>query len=98
MNDLMNNNYIVVLVALFISLYGLNLAKTKLPNYIKNLFTNPIFNTVFLSLLLVLNFDSTPHVALVIALVFVLTSEYISHNEIKENMAYYENYRSIQSN
>lgn len=92
----MNNDFVAILLALFITLYGLNLAKMKLPGYIKNLFTNPIFNIVFLSLLMIMNFKSAPHVALIIAIIFVLTTEFIKNDEVKENMAYMENYKTLR--
>ena len=68
----------------------------KLPGYIKNLFSNPIFNIVFLSLLLIMRFNSAPHVAILIAVIFIVTAEYIREDEVKENMAYFENYSTLR--
>lgn len=92
--DMVNNEYIAVLIALFIGLYALSLGRMKLPDYIRNLFNNNIFRVVFLSLLLIHNFNRSPHVSLAIALVFVITMQYISDQEIKENFAYLESFRA----
>ena len=93
MNNLLDNEFVAVLVALFIGLYALNLGKMKLPTYIKNLFNNTLFRIVFLSLMLVYRFDNAPHVALAVALAFVLTLDYLSTDQIKENFEYYEAFK-----
>lgn len=89
-----DNGFIAILAALFIYLYALNLGKMKLPNYIMNLFNNTIFKIVFLSLLLIYNFENSPHVALAVALVFVLTLDYLNAHQAKENLAYFESFRN----
>ncbi len=94
MNNLFDNEVVAVLIALFMGLYALNLGKMKLPDYIKNLFNNTLFRIVFLSLLLVYNFEKSPHVALTVALVFVLTLDYINAQQVKENFAYFEAFRN----
>lgn len=90
MNNLLDNQVVSVILALFIGLYALNLGKMELPPYIRNLFNNTIFRIVFLSLLLVYRLDNAPHVALAVALAFVLTLDYLGHSEAKENFAYLE--------
>lgn len=94
MLNLFGNESVSIILALFVVLYGLNLAKMELPNFIQNLFNNTIFKVVFLSLLIIYSFDKAPHVALIVALVFVLTLEYLNHEEIKETFAYYESFRN----
>lgn len=93
MANLLDNEFIAVVVALFVVLYALNLGKMKLPDYIKNLFNNTLFRIVFLSLLLVYRFDNAPHVALTVALVFVLTLDYLNTEQVKENFEYFENFQ-----
>lgn len=93
MNSPLDNEFIAVIVALFIGLYALNLGKMKLPDYIKNLFNNTLFRIVFLSLMLVYRFDNSPHVALTVALVFVLTFDYLNTEQIKENFEYFESFK-----
>lgn len=98
MSDLMDNEFVAVIVALFIGLYAMNLGKMKLPSYIKNLFDNNIFKIVFLSLLLVYRFEKSPHVALAVALVFVLTIDYLYNQQVKENFLHIESFREHLNN
>ena len=90
MPDLLDNDWVVAALALFVTLYALNLGRIELPCYIKNLFNNTLFRILFLSLLLVYRFEKAPHVAIVVALVFVLTLDYLSIRETKENFEYLE--------
>ena len=92
--ELLDNDWVGAALALFIVLYALNLGRMNLPCYIKNLFKNTFFRILFLSLLLIYRFEKAPHVALVVALVFVLTLDYISVEETKENFAYLEAFNS----
>ena len=88
-----NNNEIVIAVVIFAAiLYALNMSKIKLPCHIKKLFNNPIFQMVFLSLLLVYNFEKSPHVAITIVLVFVLTLEYLNKEKMYENCKYLKSF------
>jgi len=90
MSELLDNDWVAGLLWLFIVLYGLALGKMELPSYIRNLFNNTLFKIVFLSLLLVYNFKKAPHVALTVALVFVMTLDYLNVEKTKENFAYLE--------
>lgn len=90
MNNSIDNQYVSIVVILFLVLYGYNLSKMKLPKYIKKLFDNTIFKIVFLSLLLIFNFKNTPHVALAIAFIFVITLEALNKYEIQKTITYYE--------
>lgn len=90
MSELLDNEWVAVAMSLFIVLYALNLGRMELPCYIKNLFNNTFFRILFLSLLLVYRFEKAPHVALTVALVFVLTLDYLSAEKTKENFAYLE--------
>jgi len=94
MDFLFNNSFIASMFVLFMALYASTLSRIKIPYYIKNLFDNTIFKIIFLSLLLIYKIDETPHVALAIALVFVLTIDFLSSNEIKENFAYLESFEN----
>ncbi len=90
----LDNDYVVVALALFLVLYGYAGARMELPGYIRNLFNNNIFRVVFLTLLLMQNFNKAPHVAITVALVFVLTLHFLSEQEVKENFAYLEAFRN----
>lgn len=86
--DFENNPYVVAITSIIVVVYGLMLAKVGLPDYIRNLFNNTIFRVAFLSLLLIHNFNNAPHVAIIVALIFVLTLDYLSQQEMKENFEY----------
>jgi Na+/proline symporter len=90
-NNILANNYVAVLLAIFVTAYGFALSRLTLPGYIRNLFNNNIFRVVFLSLLLIHNFNRTPHVAVAIALIFVITLHCLHVQEIKETFVYINN-------
>lgn len=92
MVNILNNNVLITLLILFIILYGLNLGKNKLPDNIKNLFNNTIFKIIFLSLLLIYTSKNSTQIALIIAILFVLTLEYINNQDMKETLAYLESF------
>jgi hypothetical protein len=90
----LDNEYVATGMALFLGLYAVAASRVELPGYLKDLFNNNIFRIAFLSLLLTQNFNKTPHVAIVVALVFVVTLHALSEQEIKENFAYLEAYHN----
>ena len=92
--SILDNEYIAVLIVLFLYIYGVVLSRVGLPDYIRNLFNNNIFRVVFLSLLLLHDFNKSPHVALIIALAFIITMNYLNQLEIKENFAYLAAYKT----
>ncbi len=92
----LNNDYVTVALALFLGLYGVALSRVELPDFVRNLFNNAIFRVVFLALLLVFRFDKQPSVALTVAIVFVLTLQYLHAQEVRENFAYLESFRQLR--
>jgi hypothetical protein len=91
--NFLNNDYVAAGIALLVALYA-SKSSVKLPKFVKNLFNNSIFRVVFLSLLLTQYFNKAPHVALAVALVFIMTLYFIEEQEIKENFAYIDSFRS----
>ena len=91
-NSFLQNNWVTVAIALFLILYGINLSKIELPGYIKNLFNNTMFKILFLSMLLIFRFDNAPHVAILIAMIFVLSIDNLTSMESRENFDYLETY------
>ena len=85
--SVLNNEAVVVGIALLIGLYA-SMVRVKLPAPIVELFKNNIFRVVFLSLLLIYRFEKAPHVAVIVALVFVLTMYFINQQERRENFEY----------
>jgi len=78
-----DNEYAVAIVMIVAITYA-SLARPTLPSWLTKLFKNDIFRVVFLSLLLMFNFEKSPHVALTVALVFVVTLHYINENDVQE--------------
>ena len=80
----LNNDYVTACLAILLTAY-IAMSRVYLPHFVVELFKNDIFRIVFLSLLLIYRFDKAPHVALIVALVFVGTLDYIARQESFEN-------------
>lgn len=93
--DLLNNKYVVAFMAIFLASYGTRLGGQNMPDWLRKLFENNIFRVVFLSLLLIYNFNKSPHVAVIIGMVFVLTMFYLNQKEVEENFEYLETYEQM---
>jgi len=87
---LLNNENVAIGLSLLLALYADD-AKIKLPNFIRELFANPVFRIVILSLLLIHDFNKAPHIALTVALAFTWTMHLISKQELEENFEYFSN-------
>lgn len=87
-NNILGNDYVAVILAIFVTAYGFALSRVELPGWLRNLFNNDIFRVVFLSLLLIHNFDRAPHVGVAIALIFVITIHYANVQETKKKLAH----------
>lgn len=94
MDSIFDNEIVVILAILFITLYAVKIGKVRLPKYVKDLFKNPIFQIIFLSLLFAYKFEKAPYVAIIIGIIFVLTLDYISTDEMKENFVYLEAFKN----
>ena len=70
LTEFLNNEYVLIAMTLFVVLYA-SMGQMDVPTWLKALFKNDVFRVVFLSLLLIYRFDKTPHVALIVALVFM---------------------------
>lgn len=91
---IMNSEVFAVCLALFVGLYAAFVgSKSKLPIFIRNLFNNPIFRFVFLSLILIHNFSYAPHVAIAVVLLFTLTMYSIRQEELKENFYFLDSWK-----
>lgn len=95
-DNILNNNYVHAVLAILTTIY-LSAGRVSIPAFIKNLFKNNIFRLVFLSLLLVYRFDKSPHIAFMIALIFVATMSHIGEQEMMENCAYLERYCEVDN-
>jgi hypothetical protein len=92
-----DNEYTVAIVMIVAIAYA-SLARPTLPSWLTKLFKNDIFRVVFLSLLLMFNFEKSPHVALTVALVFVVTLHYINENDVQEQFGLLETFKANLNN
>lgn len=83
--SLMDNEYVFAMIAIFLGLYAKR-TKPSLPNWMISLFQNNIFRVVFLCLLLMIKVDSAPHIAIAVALFFVITMHFVGEHEQNEHL------------
>ncbi len=66
----------------------------SLPIKIRNLFNNDIFQIIILSLIVIIvTTNAKPHIALVVAILFIISMQYVSNHDINETF-----FGNIQSN
>ena len=92
---IIDNNYVTAILLILLTVYAYKI-RTGVPSYVKTLFRNNIFRVAILSLLLVHTFKSSPHVAIIIALFFVVTMHYIGEEDNRENFMYYSAIQRIR--
>ena len=83
LSSIFKNKYSSTIVTIFLIAYA-SLARPKLPNFITNLFENPIFR-VFLLSLIVYRGNKNPKLSILIAMGFVVTMNIISKQKIFDN-------------
>lgn len=83
-NSLLNNPYVIGCLTIFVFAYA-SKAQVNMPDMFSNLFRNDIFRVVFLSLLLMLKFEKSPSVSILVALFFVFVMGKIMSEETFEN-------------
>lgn len=83
--NFLNHDIVAGILGLLVILYA---SKTQitLPIQVRALFNSDIFRVIFMSLLAIIGGKAEPHVALSMAIIFVLTLHYIDMNQIKEHM------------
>lgn len=84
MSDLFSNSYSSAIITLFLVLYG-GLAAPKLPSFVADLFENPVFRIIVLSLI-VYKGQRDPAMALMIGIGFTVTLNMINKQKFFENM------------
>lgn len=83
LSSIFKNKYSSTIVTIFLIAYA-SLARPKLPNFITNLFENPIFRVFILSLI-VYRGNKNPTLSILIAMGFVVTMNIISKQKIFDN-------------
>ena len=89
-----NNEYLIAIITLFAMSYA-SLGMVELPKWVRELFKNDIFKVVFLSLIAMIPAKKDPHVAILIAIVFVVTLNYLNQHEMKENFGLLESFKVV---
>lgn len=82
----LNNGYFVIILITLVMIYIYMVMKDKPKTYILNLFKNDLFRVVFLALLLIYSYDSFPHIALIITIIFAVSMYVITVEEEHENI------------
>ncbi len=90
LSNYLDNEYVSTIITLFLGLYAALLGP-ELPIGIKNLFKNTLFRIAVLFMVVVRG-NKDPKMAIMIAVAFVLTLDYISTHEAKEA---FQNVRKI---
>jgi len=92
-SKVLNNEYVVAVMVIFTAIY-VSQYRPVLPAWVAKLFKNDIFRIVYLSLLLMIPFEKAPHVSIIVALVFVLTLNYLNRQEMQENFQLLEAFQN----
>ena len=80
MAGLFENKYVIAILAIFLVLYY-SRARIALPESVVSLFRNSAFRVFYLALLLLVALKQSPVASLIIAVIFVLTMQYISDQD-----------------
>jgi len=80
---ILDNEYVSTALKVLLAVYGA-LAAPKLPESIKNLFGNVVFRLLLLFLIAYLG-NRRPDISLMVVIVFVITMNVLSEQELKEN-------------
>lgn len=78
----LENKYINGILTLFIVLYA-SMIGPDLPNVVKKIFSNTIFKMFILFLVIIMG-STEPKLAIIIAIAFVLTMDFLYVNDTKE--------------
>jgi hypothetical protein len=95
--NVMTNNIVATIVAVFITLYAATLTKYKLPDFIQKLFNNTFFRLLIIALI-AYRATQDPQSAILVAVAFVLIMNILNKQEIDEGFRQIENFAQMQSN
>ena len=96
LKELVENEYFLGMLALVAMLYS-GLSKPVLPKWISQLFKNDIFRVVFIALIAMIPAKQSPHVAIIIAIIFIMTLNFVFQEETREKITMAENFMSISN-
>lgn len=87
-----NTILIIVIVVIFVFTILTNLDVSSFDNFIMKIFNNAIFRIAVL-LIIFIQGNECPLIALILAIIFMLSLNYINELEIKENFINNKNYK-----
>jgi hypothetical protein len=87
--EVFNNKYVSTTITIGLGLYAALLGP-NLPDFVKNLFKNTLFRIIILFLVIVRG-NKDPKMAIMIAIAFILTLDYVYVRDAKETFQTIEN-------
>lgn len=82
--SIFNNEYLWAIISIIVAIYVAK-ERMQLPEWIMNLFKNDMFRLVILFLVPFIGTRASPHVALIVALLFIVTFDYVLKQNTKEH-------------
>jgi hypothetical protein len=95
-SEIFSNKYVSTSITIILALYAALLGP-NLPVFVQQLFTNTIFRIIVL-FLVVYNGNKNPKIAILIAMGFVLTLDYIYAQQAKEAFSNIEQLQNTDNN
>lgn len=95
LQEILDNKYVSTVITLALALYAALLGP-NLPTFVKDLFNNTIFR-IFILFLVVVRGNKDPKMAIMIAVAFVLTLDFIYANTAKETFTAIEHMQNSKA-
>ena len=80
-----DDEYVVICMVLIGILY-ISIEKSSMPPFMINIFKNDIFRVVFLFGLLMINFEKSPYLAIIISIVFITIIDLIDTDDFHKQL------------
>jgi len=94
LNKILNDKYVIAFLILFVSLYS-DISKIVLPDWFLNLFKNDIFRLLFICLILLIPIKQSPHIAIIVSVLFIITLNLVFEKDTREKMIITEKFISV---
>jgi hypothetical protein len=79
-STVLNNDYVTAVLTILTIVYA-SMAAPNLPSWFVKLFRSNLFKILYLTLLLMIPIKQSPHVAIIVAIFFVATLNFINKND-----------------
>ncbi len=91
LENIVDNEYLFAVLLIFLVSYSV-LFRPTLPNWVSELFKNDIFRVIFIAFIAMIPAKQSPHVAIILAIIFVTTLHFIQQDDVKEKMSITEHF------